>query len=133
MTPIAVYSLADDKFDHGEIMKLSRSLILALALTACSATAHRVAAQDLGPIDLNDFGMSNELPVNPLPGGPLAPRVDPPTFTAPSLKGKLFKTTQRSTSNSIAPSLTQPTIEGTHPSIADASDAHGGIVRPEPH
>ena len=92
-------------------MKLSRSLILALALTACSATAHRVAAQDLGPIDLNDFGMSNELPVNPLPGGPLAPRVDPPSFTAPSLKGKLFKTTQRSSSNSIAPSLTQPTIE----------------------
>ena len=111
-------------------MKTSRSLILALALAVCSATAHHAVAQDLGPIDLDDFGLNNELPVNPLPGGPLAPRATQSTVTTPSLKGKLLKEPQGSTSRSFLPELSQPTASANaeQPSVLTPTDSADDFV-----
>ena len=87
-------------------------------------------AQDLGPIDLDDFGLNNELPVNPLPGGPLAPRATQSTDTAPSLMGKLFKTPQGSTSRSLPPALTQPSasVPAEQSSVLTPTDSADDFV-----
>lgn len=80
-------------------MNQKRKLIVAITMALCSTGAsHSVFAQNLGPIDLDNFTVTNELPDNPLPGGEL-PRITPRSDTGPSLSGKLLTTATRNESS----------------------------------